>query len=479
MPAAAIPSVVEAQFAHARALWEQNEVVACEASLRDLISRNPAHEAATFLLAKLLQTQGRLDAASRLIFDWCRAGDFSVQQSVPGAEFIRQCHRHSLADALCAATLARHAVPASFLALIGHIAREVGDFDRARAHYLAAIEADVDLNSTFVLAALANTQRYETSSHPDFARFVAHFGATRVPVRARAATGFGLAKAYDDIGERASAARVLREANALVRTEQTWSISAWQEFVARRQRERIARVRGPVAADFVPVFVVGLPRSGTTLTATHLARHPRTRDRGELRTLRFIANELIAGGHLGAPAAIEEAAALYFTQARQDDAPATWYIDQDPLNFRYLHLVVAMFPQARIVLCQRDRRDTALSLWSQDFAHADCAFAYDFADIADYAAGFDALLEHWRQTMPTQIYVSSYEDFVTDPQRALTALRDFIGMPEPGIESTDSAAGINTSSIWQARQPIYTRSLGRWRAYAPFIPELTQFSTRS
>ena len=161
--------------------------------------------------------------------------------------------------------------------------------------------------------------------------------------------------------------------------------------------------------------------------------------------------------------------------ARQDDAPATWYIDQDPLNFRYLHIIAAMFPQARVILCQRERRDTALSLWSQDFAHEDCAFAYDFGDIADYAAGHDALVEHWRQTLPLPIHTTSYEDLVADPRSSLAALRDFAGMPEAGATTHDAAAPINSSSVWQARQPIYTRSVGRWRGYTPFIPELLQF----
>jgi tetratricopeptide (TPR) repeat protein len=303
----------------------------------------------------------------------------------------------------------------------------------------------------------------------------AHFRTTRSSARARAATGFGLAKAYDDIGDREAAARVLREANALVRSQQTWSAANWRDFVARRKQEQPARARSPVTAEFVPVFVVGLPRTGTTLTATHLAKHAGARDRGELRTLRFIARQLIDGGHLHDASAIEEAAALYLAHARQDDAPATWYIDQDPLNFRYLHLIAAMFPQARIVLCQRGRRDTALSLWSQDFAHEDCAFAYDFADIENFMAGHDALLEHWQRTLPLPIHSANYEDLVADPQRALAELRNFTGILETQATTSDAAVPINSASVWQARQPIYTRSVGRWRAYAPFIPELMQF----
>jgi len=130
------------------------------------------------------------------------------------------------------------------------------------------------------------------------------------------------------------------------------------------------------------------------------------------------------------------------------------------------------------VLCRRDRRDTALSLWCQDFAHEDCGFAYDFADIAGYMAGFDELVTHWQRTLSISIHVCDYEDFVADPDAALAGLRGFIGMPSTETGAGEPAAPINSSSIWQARQPVYTRSVGRWRAYAPFIPELMSFPSR-
>jgi LPS sulfotransferase NodH len=110
-------------------------------------------------------------------------------------------------------------------------------------------------------------------------------------------------------------------------------------------------------------------------------------------------------------------------------------------------------------------------LWSQDFAHADCAFAYDFADIAAFAAGHDALMAHWQRTLSLPIYSLEYETLVADPAGTLAALRDFIGMPAAD-EIAQPALTINTASVWQARQPIYARSVGRWRGYAGYVPEL-------
>lgn len=465
-----------AQFALASELWQQGNTSRAEAILRELVARQPAREDFSTRLAEVLRNQGRLEAASRVIFECCQAGGFDPGAGLRGAKFIQQCQRHGLADELCRAAIARGPVSSGMWFVAGNIARELGDFDRAREHYLAALDGGVDLNDSFVLGALARTQRYHDSVHPDFARFIAHFDSPAFSARARAATGFGLAKAYDDIGAWQSAAEVLRKANALVRTVQPWDSSAWHQFVEARTHARITPLRSPVAPDFVPIFILGLPRTGTTLTATRLASHIGARDRGELRTLRFIAEQLIHGGHLGNADAIGEAARLYYAHARQDDAPARHYIDQDPLNFRYLDLIEAMFPQAQIIHCRRDRRDTALSLWSQDFAHPDCAFAYDFGSIADYMRGHDALMAHWKRTLSLPIHTVEYETFVAEPQRILRELASRTG--GAGRTGPDAqVTPINSSSVWQARQPIYSSSVGRWRMYAPFVSELAQFAT--
>jgi tetratricopeptide (TPR) repeat protein len=463
---------IDSQFAAAQALWERDELARSEAILRELAARDPAREDVSTLLAKLLQSQGRLDAASAAMFDLCRARAFEPELSLRAAQFIQQSHRQPLAAQVCDLAIARgHATPA-LLAVAGNIARELGDFATARARYLDALEAGVDLDTWFVLGALAHTMRYADAPHADFPRFETHFRDEAFSARARAATGFGLAKAFDDIGDYESAARTLRAANGLVRSVLTWQASAWDAFVDARLGERVARVPAAPRGDFIPVFVVGLPRTGTTLAATRLAEHAGARDRGELRMLRFIAEQLMGGGHLGDAGAIAEAAELYRAHARQDDAPATWYIDQDPMNFRYLHIIEAMFPNARVIFCRRGRRDTALSLWSQDFAHRDSAFAYDFEGIARFAAGHDRLMRHWQRTLSLPIHALDYETLVADPTRTLDTLRDFIGAPVIGGAAPAPTTPIHSASVWQARQPIYAASVDRWRRYAPFVPEL-------
>jgi tetratricopeptide (TPR) repeat protein len=466
------------QLAMARELWRQSRNAEAEAVLRGLMEFRPNHEDTAVLLAGVLRSQGRLSAASQVMLDVCEANGFEPSLCLRAAGFAQQCDRHAIAAQICQAALARGGVPPELLALTGHVAREAGDFETARARYIAALDAGIDLDTHHVLGALANTRRYTDADSFDIVRFSKHFSDSRYSPRSRASAGFALAKAQDDLADYAAASATLRQANAMVHAASPWSVAAWRGFVAGRQRETAVSANGVPDDGFVPVFVVGLPRSGTTLTSTLLARASGARDRGEFRALRFIADQIVAGRHLGNPGALAEAANLYRTLAVQDDARARWYIDQDPLNFRYLDIAAAMFPQARVIHLRRDSRDTALSLWSQDFAHADLAFAYDFDDIAACMEGHDALMRHWKQSLRVPIHELDYETVVTDTEATVASLCDFIGAPADGSRHSEESAPVQSASVWQARQPVYKTSVGRWRHYASYVPELRRFRER-
>jgi len=473
---ATTPPSRDAHLAEARALFQGNEPVRAEALLHGLQTLQPADGDVGMLLAEVQRSQGHFSAAAGTLLDLCRANGFEAGMSLRCGEFVRQCDRHAVAARICDGALARGAVPPGLLMLAGNVAREAGDFETARARYLAALDAGIDLDRHHVFAALANTRRYAEAADPEIEWFARHFAAARFNPRSRASAGFALAKAQNDLGDYAAAARTLREANAMVHAAWPWDGAAWRQFVVARAGERVTPAKAPAGRDFVPVFIVGLPRTGTTLTATLLARASGARDRGELRTLRFIADRLIGGGHLGSGAALAEAAGLYRALAVQDDAPATWYLDQDPLNFRYLHIAAAMFPQARVIHLRRDRPDTALSLWSQDFAHPNLGFAYDFGDMHACMAGHDALMRSWKQDLRLPIFELAYETLVGEPGDTLARLCDFIGAQPVATESAGEAAPVLSASVWQARQPVYKTSVGRWRAYAPFVPELASFA---
>jgi tetratricopeptide (TPR) repeat protein len=332
----------------------------------------------------------------------------------------------------------------------------------------------VDLNEWFVLQALASTQRYTDSAHPDFALLESNAHAPGLTDNARASILFALGKACDDVGDYARAAANLREANALARQLQPWSRPAWERFVAAQREAAGSPVVFAAEDGPTPVFIVGMVRSGTTLVAERLGRLPGVRNRGELPFIGYLAEQLRAQGLARHRPSLEQARRIYLAHLRQDDAPATWYVDKHPLNFRYLGEIAAMFPEARIIHCRRDARDNALSIWSQLFAHRDNAYAYDFGDIAAFGTGCEALMQHWQHTLDVPIHNLDYERMVSEPEQAMVQLRAFLGVADDAgaAASPASPGAIATASLWQARQPIYHRSVGRWRSYAPHLPEL-------
>lgn len=469
-----IPDTVGARLAEARALFERDRAGEAEALLREIASHAPAREDVAMLLAEVLRSRGRLSAAAEAMSVLAAAADFEAGVALRAAAFARECDRHLIAAQVCDAALARGAKSPDLWVLAGHVARESGDFALARQHYLKALDAGADPARHYVLGALVNTKRYVDPADPDRLRCEAQFRDRGGTTQARASAGFALAKIQSDLEAYSEAANTLREANGMAHARHPWNAAAWSQFVSMRQRENVARAPAMADPAFTPVFIVGVPRSGTTLTATLLARSTDARDRGELRALRFIAERLRSGGHLGNPAVVGEAGGVYRMLARQDDAPARVYLDQDPLNFRWLDVAAAMFPHAKVIHLRRDPRDTALSLWSQDFAHPVLAFSNDFGDIASFLRGHDALMAHWKAILDVPIKEVAYEALVGDPEGAIAELATFIGVSP--VPATDHAAApVNSASVWQARQPVYRTSVGRWRRYAPYVPELAQF----
>jgi Sulfotransferase family len=228
--------------------------------------------------------------------------------------------------------------------------------------------------------------------------------------------------------------------------------------------------------DFVPVFIVGLPRTGTTLVASTLQKYTDVRDRGELNWIAALYAHLQEQGQLHNPAALASIAAMICAQMRRDDSPARFYVDKNPLNFRYLDFITALFPNAKIIHCQRGSRDTALSLWMQHFAHEDLGFSYAFSRIAELEKGYRTLMAHWRSRLAMDILDVDYEAFVANPHAEKQRLAEFLGVgrADNRQDTQANSAVVTTASVWQVRQPIHTQSVERWRHYSAFLPELIE-----
>jgi tetratricopeptide (TPR) repeat protein len=472
------PHVVELLYWRANALRISGRQVEAEQGFRALLRHRPEHRDAALSLAFMLREAGRIEAAVQVIVDLAGAQMGDARQTLALLGFLRECGAYTQAMHIAHSARTRWPEDASVAAITGEIALALGKFDAAHSALSEALTRNPGQAPAWLR--LAHCQRYADRNNPDLLRFESARANPALSMQARICAGFALGKAWDDLGDYANAAQVLRDANAQARANTPWRAQDWHRFVA----DQIAGRPLPALTDdvdFTPVFIVGLPRTGTTLTAATLGRHRQLRDRGELNWIAAMHASLQSQGLLHDPASLQAVRALVAAQLRRDDAPAHGYIDKNPLNFRHLDLVAAIFPNAKIIHCRRHRRDTALSLWMQHFAHDDAAFAYDFAGIAEMAAGHDELMAHWRRTLAVPIFDLDYEALASADPEVLHRLVAFLGLaPEALLQTPASAAGpittgpITTASVWQVRQPLHTRSIGRWQHYAAFVPELAQ-----
>lgn len=464
------PASTGLRHALAGVLWQAGDATEAEALLRAVLAEDADNVAATFLLARVLMAQGRMLAVEtcvRALF--VRPRDTGTL--IHAIELLDDCGRKQAASDLVEAAIGAGSDDPRLHAYAGMLAMQLGEFERARARYRFALDHDARAVEWQSAYGYAMCKRHGAADDADFDLLRGLLARGGLSEPARASLLFALGKACDDIGDPAQAASWLREANALAAKLADWSRKSWRRVVAARlDAAPIGGVQAPDPA-FIPVFVVGLPRSGTTLVAERLSRRARVCNRGELTWIAQLAQQLAQGAR-PTPDAYARAAATYIAQVRQDDTDARWFIDKQPLNFLHVDLILALFPQARIVHCRRNARDTALSIWMQYFAGRELGFAYDFADIAAVGQGCDRLMAVARRRHGDAIREVRYEDLVREPDRVIGQLAAWIGLDAQDAADPPGPVVISTASAWQARQPVHVRSVGRWRAYAGSVPEL-------
>jgi tetratricopeptide (TPR) repeat protein len=307
----------------------------------------------------------------------------------------------------------------------------------------------------------------------------------------RARLLFGLTHVLDARGDYARAGECLREANAisksLAKGNREYVPADHDRFVTGLLKTFdsgfFERVGGLGHESRRPVFVFGLPRSGTTLIEQILASHSRLHGAGELRAARqtFEAIPAAVGltgppmesiPHLDAPAfrrlAEQHLERLRLLAGDRPDRVA----DKMPDNYMYLGLMSAVFPRATFIHCRRNLRDIAVSCWMTDFRSI--RWANDLEHIASRFQQYRRLMDHWEAVLPATIHHVDYEETVTDTEAVARRLIAACGLEwEPAcLEFHRNERPIRTASVTQVRQPVYTRSVARWKNYEASLGEL-------
>jgi tetratricopeptide (TPR) repeat protein len=299
---------------------------------------------------------------------------------------------------------------------------------------------------------------------------------------------FGLAKVLDAQGEYAEAAEHLERGNAMQLSEcrkcgPEYDPKEYELFITRMiavcTPDFFAGVGGFGLESELPVFVFGLPRSGTTLIEQILASHSQVFGAGELKLAQHTmaalggqGTDLVEGlRRLNRPTA-QLLASQHLERLRAFSGAALRIVDKMPDNYLYLGALATLFPRAKFIHCRRDMRDVAVSCWMTHFR--EIRWTNDQEHIASRFSQYQRIMEHWRKVLPVPLLEVDYEETVADLEGVARKLVAWCGLDwEPAcLEFHQAKRPVRTASAVQVRQPVYRGSVGRWKYYEQALASL-------
>lgn len=432
---------------------EQDRKTDAIAVLRKAVAIKPAYMEARLTLAHALDADGQLDEAKQ------------VYEQLIAAQPNNTAAHNNLANLL----------------------KSQGRIDEAIAHYERALEINPSNVQAYYNLSRAKTAK---SDDKEIARLESMLERPKLTDPERMNVHFALGKIYDDLGRFEAAFGHFEKANDLDSRSAPFDPRAHKALVDRLivifTKALFARRQGFGSESALPVFIVGMPRSGTTLIEQVLASHPRVFGAGELDQISHLVNA-ISAEISGAPPYPESAAELDALTACRLGESYVNYIrrlsgggfarvtDKMPANFTHLGFIALLLPGARVIHATRDPLDTCLSCYFQHFT-APMPFANKLASLGRYYRGYERLMAHWRQVLPLPMLEVPYEEMVDDHEAMCRKIVEFCGLEWDPVclQFHKTERTVKTASTWQVRQPLYSTSVARWRHYEAFLAPLKE-----
>ena len=483
---AARPDSTAAHVNMANALRGQRKFDVAIEQYRRALTIEPDHSVAHLNLGLVLAESGDLDEAIRCYRQALRLRpDFPEAHHALGRA-LREAGRYDSAIEHLDHALALRPDLAAAYADKGNALKEMGRFDSALQSFGIAI-ARAPGRAEFYHD-LADCKRFTDGDPHLLAMQTLSAQAETLTDDGRVALQFALGKAYADVGDTTRSFAALQDGNALKRRQ-----VAYDEATTLAVLERVRATFTPAllsahegAGDpsHMPIFIVGMPRSGSTLVEQILASHPDVHGAGEVNAFHNAVAGL--GGTNGTPVAYPEVVSgLNGDQLRQLGADyvvaLTTAAEQAPrvtdkmlANFRFLGLIHLALPNARIIHIRRDPVDTCLSCFSKLFAGV-IPYAYDLGELGRYYRGYARLMAHWRTVLPQDVMLEvDYENVVADLEGAARRIVAHCGLAWDArcLAFHATERSVRTASAVQVRQPLYRDAVGRSRPYAPMLQPL-------
>ncbi len=482
---ALVPNYVNAHLNLGNALMDAERLQEAIDPLRRLVALAPRAPEPHFNLARALKSakqfaEAAAEARTVIVLD-----GKNIEARLLLVQCLFRLDRYDEAD-----TEARRILALDSRCIEAHNSRgtilvTLGKFDEAIACFEAALA--VDPNDAEAVYGL--TQASKVFSTPEMAARIESLLAENPPQEQKSFLHFALGKICDDAGDYPRAFANYRRGNDLAVPEAWFDPKIWTEYVDRMIATftpAFFAAHAGIGSDSTrPIFIFGMPRSGTTLTEQIIASHPDVAPGGELGTVaRLVADlpERLGSGRRFPECAAdlddaiaEELASKYLEELERFDTQGRRVTDKMPMNFQNLGLMALMFPKATYIHCRRNALDTCLSCYFAKFGqHLD--FSYSLENLAVYYRGYARLMSHWRNVLPVRMLEVDYEDTIADQEGVSRRLIAHCGLEweDRCLAFYKTERAVRTASVWQVRQPIYKTSVRRWKRYEAFIGPLSE-----
>ena len=387
--------------------------------------------------------------------------------------------RGRLRDARACFAKVLKATPRNALALYGkgQIAMAEGRFDEAESTFNRILEFDPKMPTAW--AALANLRRMTIGDRAWFEK-AEEIATSGIDALDEVSLRFAMGKYCDEVGDFGEAFRNYKQANELLKIaaepyDRKERSNLVDGLIHGYSREAISTIEKAGSTSTKPVFVIGMPRSGTSLAEQIIASHPAIHGAGELPFWETLTEDQadVTREIPSLPIRVK-AAEAYLRTIEGRSADALRIVDKAPVNSDFLGIIYSVFPNARVIYMQRNPIDTCLSCYFQQF-FTSLNFTLDLSDLAHYYREHRRLMDHWRAVLPPGFILDvPYEELVADQEAWSRKMLQFIGVDwdDRCLEFDKNTRQVMTASAWQVRQKIYKSSVARWHNYEKFIGPL-------
>ncbi|MGX5804115.1 tetratricopeptide repeat-containing sulfotransferase family protein [Bradyrhizobium sp. Arg314] len=363
-----------------------------------------------------------------------------------------------------------------------HALASLGRMDEAAVLLKEAIEERIAVPTAY--SALVHTRKF-TEEPPELAAILTELRNPDLEPEGAAALHHAAGKILNDLRRYKEAMDHYKKGNQAgghkfdLETYRRWVDATIETFTPELFASRAAYGH----PSDLPVFVLGMPRSGTTLTEQICASHPNVHGAGELSKLRRVANGIglakRSNANLGesiatiTPDLTRILADEHLAYLRERAPDSLRIVDKMPHNFELIGLIAILFPNARIIHCRRDAIDNCISCFVLQFSKAH-SYSVDLQTLGLYYREYDRLMRHWNKVLPGRIFENRYETLIENQEEQSRRLIDYLGLPwdDACLRFFDRDGSVNTYSRWQVRQPIYKSSVKRWKNYESEIQPL-------